>query len=189
MLFDISELDPRGVGLDCTVEVPRFKGSGGDDIACDPARLVGHLGPTQRGIELSGRFETVAHLECARCLGGFELPLSEKFRLFLRPPAEDEGEPEYEEIPEDDPDAVDLYPLEGHVVDLGSVLQEQIELALPYRYLCREDCRGLCGGCGADLNNEPCRCASADQDERFSGLEQFKRLLEQKRGEDPSRGR
>jgi len=26
------------------------------------------------------------------------------------------------------------------------------------RILCREDCKGLCPGCGANLNIEPCRC-------------------------------
>ena len=30
MLFDISELDPRGVGLDFTVEVPPFPWEGGE---------------------------------------------------------------------------------------------------------------------------------------------------------------
>ena len=95
-----------------------------------------------------------------------------------------------EPIPDDDPDAVDLFPLDGPVVDLAEVAREQVDLALPLRVLCRDDCRGLCPGCGADLNREACRCTSVGGDERFAGLARLKDALVKKRtGEDPSAGR
>lgn len=47
----------------------------------------------------------------------------------------------------------------GDFVESAGVLRELIMAALPDRLYCREDCRGLCPGCGANLNNEPCRCA------------------------------
>jgi len=188
MLFDISELDPRGVGLDYTVEIPPFLWEGGDTIECEPASLVGRLTPTRRGIELTGRWRARVHQHCSRCLAPFARPVEERFRLFLVPPPPEEGEPLYEGIPEDDSDAVDLYPLEGQVVDFAQVLREQVDLALPYRALCREDCRGLCAGCGADLNESACHCQPT-ADERFSQLEGLRRVLEERKGRDPSAGR
>jgi uncharacterized protein len=35
---------------------------------------------------------------------------------------------------------------------------EQVELQVPIRLLCREECRGLCPQCGADWNTEQCSC-------------------------------
>ncbi len=188
MLFDISELDPQGVGLDYTVEIPPFPWEGGETITCDPASLVGHLKPTRRGIEMAARCSTVVHQRCSKCLAPFARPLEAQFRLFLLPPPGPDGVQPYEGIPEGDEDAVDLYPLEGQVVDFSAVLREQVDLALPMRAVCREDCRGLCAGCGADLNSEACRCEPV-RDERFSQLKELKDLLEKRKGGDPSGGR
>jgi uncharacterized protein len=65
-----------------------------------------------------------------------------------------------------DPDAADdpsIYPLPPKAthLDLGSVLREELVLAVSPFVLCREDCAGLCPECGADLNAGPCSCAVA----------------------------
>lgn len=91
MLFDISELDERGIGLDYTIEIPPFPWEGGEVVTCDPAALVGHLRPTRRGIELTARCSTVVHQRCSRCLSPFARPLEAQFRLFLLPPPAEEG--------------------------------------------------------------------------------------------------
>jgi uncharacterized protein len=44
------------------------------------------------------------------------------------------------------------------VIDITSDLREEIILDYPLRPLCRQDCKGICPGCGADLNNEECKC-------------------------------
>lgn len=48
-------------------------------------------------------------------------------------------------------------------------------LELPQRYLCREDCRGLCPTCGKNLNEGPCGCREDNGDPRMDVL---RRLLE-----------
>ncbi|MCU0230772.1 MAG: DUF177 domain-containing protein [Acidobacteria bacterium] len=190
MLFDISDLAPGGVAVDATVPIPPFLWEGGQMIACAPARLTGHLRPTSRGVELRGRYDTKAQLVCDRCLTRFDLPLEGEFRLFLVPQIGPEEAEEFERRAEEDPDAVDLYPLEGQVVDLAEVLREQVDLALPYRAICREDCPGLCPGCGADgTKNEPCRCSTGPTDDRWSELARLKAELERRKGETPSEGR
>ena len=42
--------------------------------------------------------------------------------------------------------------LEDGTLELAGWARDALVLALPTRVLCREDCRGLCGVCGADLN-------------------------------------
>lgn len=66
-----------------------------------------------------------------------------------------------------DPEAVDdpgVYPLGERAthVDLRPVLREELALAVPAYFLCRETCAGLCPRCGADLNQGPCTCAAAE---------------------------
>jgi uncharacterized protein len=43
-------------------------------------------------------------------------------------------------------------------LDLSAWARDAVSLSLPEKILCRDDCAGLCAGCGANLNVEPCRC-------------------------------
>ena len=43
-------------------------------------------------------------------------------------------------------------------VELDEDIRQEVLLNLPPRVLCKEDCQGICPGCGADLNNEQCTC-------------------------------
>ena len=55
-------------------------------------------------------------------------------------------------------------------VDLSESLREFAALAYPQTTVCREDCRGLCATCGADLNDGPCGCVEEPVDPRWEGL-------------------
>ncbi len=43
-------------------------------------------------------------------------------------------------------------------VDFGDEIRQQMLLNISSIVLCRQDCRGLCPSCGANLNNEKCKC-------------------------------
>lgn len=45
-------------------------------------------------------------------------------------------------------------------IDVGDDLRQELILNVPAWNLCRQDCRGLCPGCGVNLNQEQCRCLS-----------------------------
>ena len=55
---------------------------------------------------------------------------------------------------------------------LTALVSEDAYLAIPYRMLCREDCKGLCPRCGKNLNEGPCGC-SAPGDPRLAVLAQL----------------
>ena len=73
-------------------------------------------------------------------------------------------------------DDEDIVLLENDEVDLGDLARTAFILSMDTKFLCSEDCRGLCPGCGVDLNYEPCRCKK-EVDPRLQKLAQ---LLEQK---------
>jgi len=48
-------------------------------------------------------------------------------------------------------------------VELDEDIRQEVLLNLPPRVLCKEDCKGICPKCGADLNSEPCKCKAGVQ--------------------------
>ena len=55
-------------------------------------------------------------------------------------------------------------------IDLKSDVREFALLSIPMKKLCKEDCKGLCYKCGADLNIEKCSCQQHEIDDRWKPL-------------------
>lgn len=62
-----------------------------------------------------------------------------------------------------------LDPKQASIV-LDDDVRSLLILSLPMKDLCRDDCRGLCARCGADLNNGECACVNASVDPRWEKL-------------------
>ena len=56
--------------------------------------------------------------------------------------------------------------------NLDELVTDDIFLNLPSKFLCSEDCKGLCPKCGKDLNDGPCSCRK-DIDPRLAALTQL----------------
>lgn len=67
----------------------------------------------------------------------------------------------------------DFVLLQDYQLPLDELVQDDILLELPYKSLCREDCRGLCPQCGKDLNEGPCGCSTKAEDPRLAVLKQL----------------
>jgi uncharacterized protein len=91
-------------------------------------------------------------LTCRRCLEDFKENIEADFILAVKR----ESEREEESTEGEDILYVDMRQDE---VDLEEFIREHIILNLPNLPLCGEDCKGLCAGCGVDLNNKNCNCA------------------------------
>jgi uncharacterized protein len=63
-------------------------------------------------------------------------------------------------------------------VELSAWARDAIALALPEKILCREDCAGICAGCGTDLNLEQCRCGPPEPDDRWAKLADLRERLD-----------
>lgn len=72
-------------------------------------------------------------------------------------PAEGADSEEIELVEED----LGVISLVDPVLETRPIVIEQIHLGIPMKPLCREDCKGLCGTCGGDLNEGPCGCTPA----------------------------
>ena len=65
-----------------------------------------------------------------------------------------EGKDDNESV---DDDVLHIRPTQEWL-DMEDVLREHFILNLPAHPLCKEECKGLCPGCGVDLNSETCNC-------------------------------
>lgn len=119
---------------------------------------------------LAGHVSSRIELSCSRCLEPFVLPVDADFDLRYVPRRENAGEGETE-VGEDDLSTA-FY--DEDQIDLGQLMMEQFQLALPMKPLCRDDCRGLCPQCGTNLNTSTCTCDTKWSDPRFEALKQLK---------------
>ncbi|MCH4239980.1 MAG: DUF177 domain-containing protein [Oscillospiraceae bacterium] len=58
-------------------------------------------------------------------------------------------------------------------LDVDKLLQEDILLELPTKFLCKPDCKGICPICGKNLNEGPCGCSQHQIDPRLEVLKQL----------------
>lgn len=103
--------------------------------------------------------------ECRRCLAKLTPTLDSEV-TFVFAPADALGGTE----------EADLYPLEPGAthLDLSGPLREELMLTVSGYAFCDEDCKGLCSGCGVDLNEEECRCVKDEVDPRWDVLRALK---------------
>jgi uncharacterized protein len=117
---------------------------GGFDYAVSDDAVALEVTASRVGSRMTvhGDGRAVVHGPCQRCLVDAEVPVEIAAVDYVR-----EGE---SEGPEDD-----AY-VRGGVLDLAAWVRDAIADGLTGQVLCREDCRGLCPVCGADLNESTC---------------------------------
>ncbi len=71
----------------------------------------------------------------------------------------------------------EAFPIVHDQIDLAPMVRELATLELPLAPLCRPDCAGLCPTCGANRNEQPCGCAAAPVDDRWSALDALREQL------------
>lgn len=119
------------------------------------------------GILIRGRLEGQIVVPCNRCAEDAKVDIDSKFD-------------EYEEIPEEgthkdgEHESYIVYDRHAPMLNLAEVGWEQFMLAQPIQPLCREDCKGLCPKCGANLNLDECACDKGGGDPRLAALRNLK---------------
>lgn len=105
--------------------------------------------PDKRGAFVRGSLQGRVVTTCDRCAEEAPVEINQDFDLF-------------EELPLEGTEVLEpgLLRRQGQrlELDVGLMLWEEFLLAMPFKPLCQEDCRGLCPHCGANLNLGPCGC-------------------------------
>ena len=125
-----------------------------------PVHVVGAITVRAGVVQLTARATFVFNGRCDRCLGAFERAYDVPLEHILVATLEDEENDEY-------------ILLDQYQLDLADLVLADILLELPYKSLCREDCRGLCPMCGKNLNEGLCGCTHKSVDPRLAVLGQL----------------
>ena len=110
-------------------------------------------------LTLRGTLSAAMRCLCDRCAAEFDREVSYPLAIPLASELQDEENPDY-------------FLLEGDELDLEELLETVFILNMDTRFLCRDDCKGLCSRCGKNLNEGPCDCRTGS-DPRLAVLEQL----------------
>ena len=106
------------------------------------------------GFALLGNFPFATQLPCSRCTEPLQYSGKAEFAFYLLPASE---APRDGETHLGDAD-MDIMYYESDEIVIETIAEEQLQLALPFKLLCRPDCKGLCPRCGQNLNAAACAC-------------------------------
>ena len=164
-VLDVRELgrrpgSMRAVRLDVPAPAQMAVGMAGIPEGA-PLTLDLRLESVVEGVLVSGTVTSPLTAECARCLtpvtDTVTVPLTE---LFAYPDSVTEQTSEEDEVSH----------LVGDMLDLEPVVRDALVLDLPLSPLCRDDCRGLCAGCGERLDDLPDDHTHTTTDPRWAAL-------------------
>jgi uncharacterized protein len=166
LLIDILRIPPDGHDLDEPLEPAALHLEGEGEFQLEPGgRLRAHVDVVDgTTVHVRGRLSGSVRLECGRCLERYPVALDHELDLFYLPKTDEPSQDQEDEVELSDRDVVVGY-YEGARLDLGEVVREQIFLSLPFKRLCREDCRGLCPACGRNRNAGDCGCPPPEEPE------------------------
>jgi uncharacterized protein len=141
-----------------------------------PVRWRGQVVYADPGYFLRGRISYEQTLSCNRCLKPIVEQVEAEVELMImvgkHPPIGGEHALHEQDL--------GLMYVEDELLETDPILIEQLQLNIPMKPLCREDCQGLCPVCGADKNAGPCSCGEATVDSRWASLAALKSRLEEK---------
>lgn len=121
-----------------------------------PVAIAATITKSGRNILVRGKIKTRVTLPCARCLESFEHSIDTDMDVTFMPTSKDANE-EPIQVEGVSPD-LEFYKDDADTIDISKIVRDQILLAIPFKALCEESCKGLCPQCGTNLNKISCGC-------------------------------
>lgn len=133
------------------------------------ALSVANLGDGR--LMVSGETEVTVGIPCDRCLE--EVPVTFPLKISREIDVARFLANDPEELENDDYMA-------GTDLDVDRLIFGEMMVGWPTKVLCREDCKGICKRCGANLNLTECKCPKTEPDPRMAAIQdifdQFKEV-------------
>ena len=125
----------------------------------EPLRACGSIKNIAGVLTLTADLTADLMCQCARCLKEFPKHIAFTTEAIIADELQDEDNP-------------DIFLLDGDYIDVDEVIVTAFVLNMEQRFLCSEDCKGLCEKCGKNLNDGACDCAP-EADPRLAALRQL----------------
>ena len=125
----------------------------------NPVRVKGNVGNKTGIVGLEANADFEMEMNCDRCAKPITVPVSTEINHTLVTHLNDETNDE-------------LLLVNELRFDLDEIVTEDVFLNLPAKFLCKDDCKGVCFRCGKDLNSGSCSCEK-EVDPRLAALKQL----------------
>ncbi|MCX5777130.1 MAG: DUF177 domain-containing protein [Candidatus Firestonebacteria bacterium] len=139
-----------------------------------------YIGPVKANIEFNnlvekfavkGRAKAGYETVCARCGKAFKGMLNVEFDYkYLKNTSTENGQINKAGLDEER--------LKGNELNLGEDIRQAVLLEISEKTVCQEKCKGLCPGCGKNLNESNCSCKEGNK----APFADLKKLLREKKG-------
>jgi len=148
------EAEPSKIGLD-----ERFQ---------SPVTVEVRLDKNLKQIFLQAEAKVRMTSLCDRCLDEFTTAMDQKYSmLYIQSDRSTIDVGKEEELQVLTPDM--------NYIDLDEDVRQYVELAVPWKMLCKEECKGICPLCGGNKNAKPCDCSEQIGDLRWEELKKLKK--------------
>jgi len=124
-----------------------------------PFKATGYVKNIAGALELKGELEVSLTYSCDRCMGHIQVHETRPITAHLAEELVDEENP-------------DIFLVENGTIDLDEVFRTAFVLEMESKFICDDDCKGLCTTCGANLNAGSCACHK-EVDPRLAALQQL----------------
>ena len=167
MIIDLSEIvkDYGGkIDISAPIEMDDTEFLGESFVFEKPLELKGDILNNTKSLDFNAKVEGEMLVHCARCNKQFAVPV--KFRI-------------HEILASEDSDVQDdeTVVFSNNQLDITDIVVNSFLMNVSGRYLCKEDCKGLCQKCGTDLNEGTCGCDSEEIDPRWADLQKIMRNM------------
>lgn len=129
-----------------------------------PVHVHLQVNNTGKSLLVEGKIHTEVKAQCGLCLESFTYPIDQDY------------EDEWVFSPQATEEQMETALLfDRDEIEINERILEQIVLALPMRFICSHECKGLCPICGVNRNTKSCDCVEDKIDPRLAALAQWPR--------------
>ena len=160
-LADIISCENKEVSQQAEIELSSFDSRLGQfPIRTKQPFVMKFANDDGKRLLIQGETELTIGIPCDRCLE----EVSRKFSLVLDKEIDLTGA--REELSMEN-----LSFMTGTSLDVDQLIFGEILVSWPMKVLCREDCKGICKRCGANLNQAECQCQKTEPDPRMAAIQ------------------
>lgn len=164
----LTSLDEHGVPFRAAVAASLLRPETAEPLPIEQVTLSGTVMLVGEEALFRGHMTGAFVSECARCLEEARVGMDVEVCWFFSsesaasPTVRESGD-DVIEVSLDDPEPPGR--IVGGEINLAPMVWEELVLAAPVKYLCREDCLGLCPKCGINRNRVACECGPMEDEE------------------------
>lgn len=160
-LADVISCENKEVSKQVEIELMSFNSRLGEFPIVKKAPFVlNFTNEENKRLFIRGEAEVTIAIPCDRCLNDVD----KEFHILIDKELDLTNQEEEKRMEETD------YMI-GTNLDVDKLIFGEILVSWPMKVLCKEDCKGICKRCGANLNITECQCQKTEPDPRMAAIQ------------------